>query len=92
MHSDPWQVARWIKDSDEKYGRSPAWMAISDCQTASELARLMLEGGQKNLDPALLMPDEGVLTQLDGSPRGVSIYRAGSLDKDAIFPVPSGDL
>ena len=92
MHSDPWQVARWLKEAGEKYGRGPAHMALSDCQTASEMARIILESGQKALDPALMLPEDGVLTQLDTSPRGINIYRAGALDKDAIRQMPSGEL
>ncbi len=92
MASDPWQVARYLKEAGEKYGRGPAWMALSDCQTASELARIVLESGQKNLDPALFLPDDGVLTQIDTSPRGINIYRAGALDRDAIRQAPAGDL
>lgn len=92
LHSDPWQVARWMKEAGEKYGRSPAWTALSDCQTASEMSRVILESGQKALEPSLLLPDEGMLTQLDTSPRGINIYRAGALDRDSIGQMPSGEL
>ena len=33
-----------------------------------------------------------MLTQIDTSPRGINIYRAGALDRDAIRQAPAGDL
>jgi hypothetical protein len=89
-HSDPWQVARWNKDAGEKYGRGPGWQALPDSQTASEMARIVLETGQKDLDPALLVPDDGILTQIDTSPRALVVYRAGAFDKDGIRQFPHG--
>jgi len=89
--SDPWQVARWGKEAGEMYGRGPGWQALPDCQTANEMKRIMLELGQKDLDPPLLVPDDGILTQIDTSPRGLVVYRAGAFDKDGIRKFPTGE-
>jgi hypothetical protein len=90
FHSDPWQVARWNKEAGEKYGRGPGWQALPDAQTASEYQRIVLETGQKDLDPALLVPDDGILTQIDTSPRALVVYRAGAFDKDGVRQFPHG--
>jgi hypothetical protein len=89
--SDPWQVARWGKEAGEMYGRGPGWQALPDCQTANEMKRIMLELGQKDLDPPLLVPDDGILTQIDTSPRGLVVYRAGAFDRDGIRKFPTGE-
>lgn len=89
-HSDPWQIARWGKEAGERYGRGPGWQALPDAQTANEMRRIMLEAGQKDIDPPLLVPDDGILTQVDTSPRALVVYRAGAFDKDGIRPMPQG--
>ena len=90
-HSDPWQVARWGKEAGERYGRGPGWQALPDSQTANEMRRIMLESGQSSINPALLVPDDGILTQVDTSPRALVVYRAGAFDKDGIRNMPQGD-
>jgi len=90
-HGDPWQVARWGTEAGEMYGRGPGWQALPDAQTASEMKRIMLELGQKDLDPSLLVPDDGILTQIDTSPAGLVVYRAGAFDKDGIRKFPTGE-
>ena len=87
----PWQVARWGRDSGEMYGRGPAWMALSDCKMLNEMGRVLISQSQKLMAPPLLVPDDGVLTQIDTSPDSLNVYRAGVFKDDPIRQLPVSD-
>jgi hypothetical protein len=89
--SFPWQIARWGRDSGEMYGRGPAWMALSDCKMLNEMGKVLISQSQKLMAPPLLVPDDGVLTQIDTSPDSLNIYRAGVFKDDPIRQLPVSD-
>jgi hypothetical protein len=55
----PFVVARWLKETGEKYGRSPAMNSLADIKTLNEMVRTLLVAGQKIADPPVMVPDEG---------------------------------
>ncbi len=88
--TNPWQIGRWSKDARELYGRSPAWVALSDQRMLNEMSFSLIKAAQKAVDPPILIPDEGVLTQLDTSPGSLIVYRSGMFraGEDPIRPFP----
>lgn len=80
FHEMPVAFARWNLDPGELYGRGPGVQALSDQRMLNEMRKTTLDGAQKGVDPPLLVPDNGTVTQLDISPGGLSVYRAATQD------------
>lgn len=77
----PYLVSRWTKISGEVYGRSPAMNALPEAKTLNVMAKTMIKGAQKVVDPPVQMPDDGFVRPLKAYPGGVNYYRAGSTDR-----------
>jgi len=77
----PYLVSRWTKISGEVYGRSPAMNALPEAKTLNVMAKTMIIGAQKVVDPAVQMPDDGFVRPLRSGPGGVNYYRAGTTDR-----------
>lgn len=89
--TNPWQVARITKEAGELYGRGPGWMALSDQKMLNEMGRILIMQSQKLMAPPLMVPDDGVLTQIDTSPDSLNVYRAGVFKEDPIRQFPVSD-
>ena len=74
----PYQVARWSKASRGLYGDSPAMLALPDIKMLNQMSKTTLIGAQKQVDPPILAPDEGVLRGIRTAP-GQPIY--GAIDQ-----------
>ena len=86
----PYLVPRWAKLVGEVYGRSPAWNALADIRMINSMSEAMIRAAQKEVDPPLLMADEGVLMPLQTFPSGVNI---GGVDENGnlrVRPMVSG--
>lgn len=77
----PYIVSRWSKTSEEIYGRSPGMTALPEAKTLNVMAKTMIMGAQKIVDPPVQMPDDGFVRPLRTQPGGVNYYRAGSNDR-----------
>lgn len=64
----PLPVCRYTTAPRENYGRSVAMMALPDIKMANEVAKGLVRAIHKALDPALLLPDDGVLTKMQTRP------------------------
>lgn len=83
--SFPFMVPRFMKVSDEKYGRSPGMKALPDIKMLNSMMKTTLRGAQKVVDPPLAIPDDGFLGRVNTTPGGLNPYRAGTTDR--IFPI-----
>lgn len=86
----PFGVMRYMTSSGEVYGRSPAWLAMSNIRTLNTMKRTTLAAAQKVADPALLMSEDGILGAFSQAP-GATIY--GGLDpsgKPTVMPLQTG--
>lgn len=77
----PYIISRWSKVAGEVYGRSPAMTALPEAKTLNVMAKTMLKGAQKVVDPPVQLPDEGYVRPFRTAPASVNYYRAGSQDK-----------
>ena len=57
----PASVGRYEIAPNEIYGRSPAMMAWASIMTINEEKKTILRAGQKEVDPPLLLTEEGIL-------------------------------
>lgn len=82
----PYLVARWIKASGEKYGRSPSMTALPEAKTVNQMMKAVIKAAQKVVDPPTQGPDDGFLRPLKTAPGSHHYYRAGTPDRiEAIF-------
>jgi hypothetical protein len=57
----PFAISRYAVAPKENYGRGPAMTAYPAIRTANEQKKTILRGGQKAVDPPLMLHEEGVL-------------------------------
>ena len=73
----PYQVDRFDKDAMEEYGRSPTMKKLPDMKMANKMQKTRVKGWEKQVDPPVLLPDDGSIWPLATQPGGVIFYRAG---------------
>jgi hypothetical protein len=77
----PYVVPRYLKASFEIYGRSPAMTALPDVKMLNEMCKTTIKAAQKQVDPPLLVPDDGFILPVRTVPGGLNFYRAGTRDR-----------
>ena len=77
----PFVVPRYLKASQEIYGRSPAMTALPDVKMLNEMSKTTIKSAQKQVDPPLLVPDDGFMLPVRTVPGGLNFYRAGTRDR-----------
>lgn len=81
----PYLVPRWSKYSCEIYGRSPGMTALPDIKMLQAITLTNIKALQKNADPPLFIPDDGVVGPVRTVPGGINFYRG----QREIFPFPT---
>lgn len=74
----PYASPRWSKTSGEKYGRGPGFQMLGDIRMVNAMKLTVIQGGQKTVDPPLMVEDDGVIGQVRLTPGGLTIVRPGS--------------
>ena len=77
----PFVVPRYLKASHEIYGRSPAMTALPDVKMLNEMSKVIIKSAQKQVDPPLLVPDDGFMLPVRTVPGGLNFYRPGTRDR-----------
>ncbi|MEE8206869.1 MAG: portal protein [Nitrospinaceae bacterium] len=57
----PWSVPRLRKRAGEKYGRGRGHVVLPDVRMANRIVGATIESLEKNVDPSLQLPDDGVM-------------------------------
>ena len=83
----PFVVPRYLKASHEIYGRSPAMTALPDVKMLNEMSKTTIKAAQKQVDPPLLVPDDGFILPVRTVPGGLNFYRAGTRDRIEPFNI-----
>lgn len=85
----PYVVPRWLKSSYEaSWGRSPSMNALSDTKVLQKMSEITLRAAQKQIDPPLMVPDDGFMAPIRTVPGGLNFYRSGT--RDRIEPLQIG--
>jgi len=84
----PYVVPRFLKSTGETMGRSPAMVALPDVKMVNLMSKTIIQAAQKQIDPPLLVPDDGFILPVRTQPGGLNFYRAGT--RDAITPLQTG--
>tara|TARA_Y100000004_G_scaffold136481_1_gene154583 strand:+ start:8123 stop:9739 length:1617 start_codon:yes stop_codon:yes gene_type:complete len=78
----PYMAPRFLKSSFEiGYGRSVAMVALPDIQMLSAMSQTTIRAAQKQVDPPLLVPDDGFMLPIRTVPGGLNFYRSGTRDR-----------
>ena len=77
----PYVVPRYLKASNEIYGRSPGMNSLSDVKVLNKMVEVGMKAAQKQVDPPLLVPDDSMLLPIRMSPGSINYYRAGCRDR-----------
>lgn len=75
---------RWMKDTMEIYGRSPAMKSLPEIKMINAMMRTIIRAAQKMVDPPLMIPDDSFLN-FNTKPGGLNPYRSGTQDK--VYPI-----
>lgn len=82
----PYSVPRMYKQGNEVYGRGPAIKAMSDMGVLNQMAATNLTAGQRMVEPALQVPDDGYPKSVDLSPGALNLYSS----RGEIKPIVTG--
>lgn len=85
----PFAIMRYMTSSGEVYGRSPAWMAMSNIRTLNTMKRTTLAAGQKAADPPMLIDEDGALAAFSQAP-GANNYGMLKEGKPLAQPLITG--
>lgn len=91
FHEFPFLCPRWIKRAGEVYGRGPGMKALPDARMLQRMGEVVIVGGEKVIDPPLLVADDGVVgARINIAAGGYTMYRSGTLQQDPIKPLLTG--
>ena len=90
FYENPYIVVRWEKLVGEAYGRSPAWNALSDIRMINVMSEVMIRAAQKQVDPPLLVADDGVIMPLHTRPGGTNVGGVSMDGRPLIQPLQTG--
>lgn len=77
----PMLIPRFNKDSVSVYGRSPGMTCLSDTKMLNKMSEITIRSAQKQLDPPLMVPDDGFLLPVRTTPGSLNFYRTGTRDR-----------
>ena len=84
----PYVVPRYLKASNEIYGRSPGMNALPDVKVLNKMVEIGMKAAAKQVDPPLLVSDDSMLAPIRMSPGSINYFRSGS--RDTITPLNIG--
>tara|TARA_R100000234_G_scaffold56764_2_gene34257 strand:- start:3277 stop:4878 length:1602 start_codon:yes stop_codon:yes gene_type:complete len=84
----PYVVPRFLKSTGEIMGRSPAMTALADVKMLNLMSKTIIQAAQKQIDPPLLVPDDGFILPVRTQPGGLNFFRAGT--RETISPLNTG--
>jgi len=87
----PFYCCRMNKTSGSTYGFGVGKLALADVKMLMRVMQLTLRGGQKIVDPALLVPDNMFMKPIRTVPGGLNYYRRNKGTLKDIGQMPSGD-
>ncbi len=86
----PFGVMRYMTSPGEVYGRSPAWLALSDIRVLNTMKRTTLAAAQKVADPPLLASEDGILGAFSQAPGYLNFGGLGANGEPMVKPLQTG--
>lgn len=86
----PFSIMRYMTSPGEVYGRSPAWMALSNIKVLNQQKRSVLAGAQKAVDPVMLASEDGILGAFNNAPGAYNMGGLSSTGEPLVKPLQTG--
>lgn len=83
----PFAVMRYMTVPGEVYGRSPAWLALSNIKVLNAQKKTILAAGQKIVDPPLLLPEDGALQAFSLAPGALNYGGVSDQGQQLVHPL-----
>jgi hypothetical protein len=92
FHEFPAAVPRWATQPGSCYGRSVAMLALPDALTLQAMGKTLLVGGERAVDPPIMVPSDAMVSPLRTFPGGISVFDPSFMQDSGlnspIFPFP----
>jgi len=82
----PYHVVRWSKAAGETMGRGPGLTALPFIRALNAMVYTAMLASQKIANPPTMLPDDGLIGDVDTGPGGIVYYRTGQGDDIKQFP------
>jgi len=76
----PYFIPRQIKVSGETYGYSQTMIALPDVKTLNSMSKTILKAAQKQVDPPIVVPNDGYILPFKTTAGAVNFKEAGLTD------------
>ncbi len=86
----PYMISRYVTAPGEVYGRSPAMAVLPDIKMLNEAARTIIRAAHRQVDPPILVHDDGVLGPLNLQPNAVNVGGLSPTGEPLAKPFNSG--
>lgn len=90
FQSWPFAIMRYMTATGELYGRSPAWLAMSNIRVLNTMKRTTLAAAQKVADPPLLASEDGVLGVFSQAPGAMNFGGLNQQGEQLVKPLITG--
>ncbi len=83
----PYLFGRWSKTTSDQFGKGPGNISLPDNKMLQQMWKTILKAAQKQVDPPLLVPDDGFLLPIRTSPSSLIYYTADGTNRELIKPL-----
>jgi hypothetical protein len=90
FYSMPIPVSRHITGPRDVYGRSPAMKVLATVKGANQMARTIIDAGNRAVDPPLLYYDDADITKIVTRPGGATAGGVSEDGKPLVHPLITG--
>ncbi len=90
FRSWPFGIMRYPSAPGEVYGRSPAWMALTDIKVLNTMKRTVLQAAQMAVEPPLLLPEESILNAMSLAPGAMNYGGVTPAGQQLVHPLSTG--
>ncbi|AIZ01355.1 hypothetical protein QH_0004 [Vibrio phage QH] len=81
----PAYAIRWRKSAGSQWGFGPSHLALPDVLTANRYVELVLRSSEKVIDPAIMVTERGLISDIDLGASGLTVVR----DMESMKPFES---
>lgn len=86
----PYLIGRYVTAPGEVYGRSPAMAVLPDIKMLNEAAKTIIRAAHRQVDPPILVHDDGVLGRFNVQPNAVNVGAVSKDGRPLAIPFNSG--
>lgn len=86
----PYAVSRYVTQTEEIYGRSPAMTVLPDVKLLQEIQKTFIRQSQMNAEPPLLLQEDGALNGFKMTPAALNFGGVDEQGRQLVHPLNTG--